>query len=420
MIIPSIDIVDGRAVQLRGGEEIVVDAGDPRPILERFRVVGEVAVVDIDAARGEGDNRALIEEMCRIGPVRVGGGIRDEETALRWLDVGARKVIIGTAAHPDLLRRLPRERVVVAVDSIDGEVVTHGWRQHTGRRLNDVLGELRPWAGGFLVTFVELEGRLGGADLQRAGQTVKAAGYTRVTVAGGVTSPEDVAALDRLGADAQVGMALYTGRLDLTSAFSAPLNSDRDDGLWPTVVTDEHGVALGLAWSSPESLRQAVETRRGVYHSRSRGVWVKGENSGATQELIGVNLDCDRDAIRFRVRQHDPGFCHLGDRSCWGNDHGLARLVRRLEGIAINPPAGSNTARLLRCPDLLAAKLVEEAGELTEASGRDEVAVEAADLLYFTLVRLVSEGVTLEDVETVVDRRERTVTRRPMQAKEPS
>lgn len=420
MIIPSIDIVGGRAVQLRGGEEMVIDAGDARPLLERFGLVGEVAVVDIDAARGEGDNRALIEELCEIGPIRVGGGIRDEETALRWLDAGAHKVMIGTAAHPDLLRRLPRERVIVAVDSFEGEVVTHGWRQRSGRRLNDVLGELRQWCGGFLVTFVELEGRLGGADLKRAGQVVERAGDVRVTLAGGVTAAEDVAALDRLGADAQVGMALYTGRLDLTSGFSAPLMSDREDGLWPTVVTDEHGVALGLAWSSRESLREAIETRRGVYHSRSAGRWVKGETSGATQELIGVSVDCDRDAIRFRVRQHGPGFCHLGDRTCWGDDHGLPRLARRLADVVRKASAGSNTALLLREPDLLAAKLVEEAGELVEARGPSEVAVEAADLLYFVLVRMVSEGVSLDEVESFLDRRELSVTRRTMLAKEPA
>lgn len=420
MIVPSIDILDGNAVQLRGGEEKIVDAGDPRPLLERFGVVGEVAVVDIDAARGEGDNRALIEELCRIASVRVGGGIRDEGSALRWLDAGAEKVVIGTAADPCLLRRLPRERVVVAVDSVDGEVVTHGWRRRSGRRLNEVLSELNRWCGGFLVTFVELEGRLGGADVERAREAVEAAGDTRVTVAGGVTSADEIAALDRIGADAQVGMALYTGRLDLSAAFAAPLISDREDGLWPTVVTDQHGVALGLTWSSEESLRHAIETRRGVYQSRTRGLWVKGETSGATQRLIEVSLDCDRDTIRFRVRQAGPGFCHLNSRSCWGEDHGLSRLARRLEGIATADTPGSNTARLLKDPDLLAAKLVEEAGELAAASGQAEVVAETADLLYFTLVRMVAEGMTLEDVETVLDERERRVTRRPMMAKERS
>ena len=103
MIIPSIDISGGRAVQLVEGETLAIDAGDPRPLLEKFSIVGEVAVIDIDAARGESNNEELITELCQLGPIRVGGGIRDVETARRWLDRGAKNIIIGTAAEPELL-----------------------------------------------------------------------------------------------------------------------------------------------------------------------------------------------------------------------------------------------------------------------------------------------------------------------------
>jgi phosphoribosyl-ATP pyrophosphohydrolase len=210
-------------------------------------------------------------------------------------------------------------------------------------------------------------------------------------------------------------MALYTGRLTLADALAAVLRSDRSDGLWPTVVVDEHGIALGLAWSSGDSLEQAVESRRGIYQSRARGRWAKGETSGAVQELMRVDVDCDRDALRFTVRQTD-GFCHTGTRSCWGEDGGLPRLSRRLAGIAERRPSGSNTVRLLDEPDLLAAKLTEELGELLHPDAN--VAAEAADLLYLTLVKSISAGVSLEDVVSVLDRRERLVSRRPMVAKE--
>ena len=418
MIVPSIDIVSGRAVQLVGGEELVVDAGDPFPLLERFSAVGEVAVIDIDAARGEGDNSELIARLCRRAPVRVGGGIRDLDGARKWLDAGAERVIIGTAAGPQLFAQLPRERVMAALDSKDGEVVTHGWRHGTGEDLFTAIRRLRDSCSGFLVTFVEREGRLVGTDLARAARAVSSAGEARVTIAGGISSAEEVAALDRMGADAQVGMALYTGRLDLADAFSASLTTDRADGPWPTVVVDEHGIALGLAWSDPESLRTAIDTRRGVYHSRTRGLWIKGETSGAIQELIGVDADCDRDTLRFRVRQADPGFCHRQARTCWGPDRGFYRLARRLRSIAEEAPPGSNTSKLLADPDLLAAKLSEEASELATASDPSDVASEAADLLYFTLVKAASAGVGLEKIETILDARERRATRRPMERKE--
>ena len=415
MIVPSIDISRGSTVQLIGGENPVLDAGDPRPILDKFSVVGEVAVIDIDAARGEGNNTDLIRELCSQAPVRVGGGIRDVATAKRWLDEGAKKVILGTAATPEILAELPRDRVIVALDSRDGRVVTHGWRHDTGDHLLASLEDLSGSCGGFLVTFVEREGLLEGTDLARAAAVVAVAGEARVTIAGGITTADEVRLLDRIGADAQVGMALYTDNLTLADALAAPLRSDRSDGLWPTVVVDETGYALGLAWSSRESLAEAVETRRGVYQSRTRGLWIKGETSGATQELVAVDVDCDRDALRFTVRQRN-GFCHLDTRTCWGEDHGVARLARRLANIRREQTPG-NTIALFDDERLLTAKLTEEAAELASATTREEVVAEAADLVYFTLVKLAAIGGTLGDIEAELDRREHLVTRRPMTSK---
>lgn len=417
MILPSIDLQNGCAVQLVGGERLAIDAGDPMPLLDAFAVVGEVPVVDLDAARGEGSNAEVIRRMCRRAKVRVGGGIRDLATARRWLDDGATRIVLGTAAQPELLRQLPPERVVVALDEKCGEVVTHGWRRGTGENVLARIHELRDLCGGFLVTFVDREGRLDGTDLARAAQVVAAAGNRRVTIAGGITTAEEVAALDRLGADAQVGMALYTDDLPLPSAFAAPLVSDRSDGLWPTVVVDEVGVALGMCWSSAASLRQAITERRGIYHSRRRGVWIKGESSGATQELLSVAADCDRDTLRFTVRQVGAGFCHNATRTCWGNDRGLRQLMRRVAVVQPDADNASLTARLLASPDLLAAKLREEAAELAQPDA--EIVAEAADLLYFTVARLAAGGVTLADVDDELDRRAARVSRRACVAKEP-
>jgi len=422
VIVPSIDLAGGRCVQLVGGERRALDAGDPWPWLRRFALAGEVAVVDLDAARGEGSQAELVRSLCRAARVRVGGGIRDLGSARAWLDAGAAQVVIGTAASRELCAALPRERVIVALDARDGEVVTHGWRRRSGRGVLERIEELRGACGGFLVTFVEREGRLGGTDLERAREVIAAAGQARVTIAGGVATAAEVAALDRAGADAQVGMALYTGRLSLADALAAPLASDRPDGLWPTVVAGERGQALGLAYSNRASLAAALDERAGVYWSRRRGLWRKGASSGATQELLAVDLDCDRDALRFTVRQGRPGFCHRGAMTCWGPERGLgaleARLRERLRGDPAAADVGSRTARLAADPALLRAKLVEEAGELASATTADEVRHEAADLLYFTLVRLAAAGVSLAEAEAELDRRALALTRRPCAAKE--
>ncbi len=417
MIVPSIDLMGGHAVQLVGGKTLELDAGDPRPIAERFAVAGEVAVVDLDAALGRGSNEDVIRDLLRRAPCRVGGGIRTVEQARAWLDAGATKVVLGTAAQPEILRALPRDRVIAALDAVDGEVVVRGWQERTGRGIAERMAELRDLVGGLLVTFVEREGRLGGTRLDAAAELVRLAGAARVTFAGGITTADEVAALDRLGADAQVGMALYKGVLDLGDALAAPLTSDRPDGLFPTIVVDEFGAALGLAYSSRASVREAVRRRQGVYHSRERGLWIKGATSGATQELLRVALDCDRDALRFTVRQSGAGFCHGGTWTCWGPDGGLPALARRIEQRVRAAPEGSYTRRLLADPGLLRAKLLEEAGELAEATGREEAVWEAADLVYFALVTLARAGGTLAEVAEELDRRDRTLTRRAGNAK---
>lgn len=419
MIIPSIDIMNGRAVQLRQGRALVLDGGHPLERLEAFAVAGEVAVVDLDAALGRGSNRELIEGMVRRAPCRVGGGIRDLESARRWLDAGAWRIVVGTAATPAFLAELPRERVIAAVDARAGQVMVDGWRQSTGRDLLETVRALAPDVGGFLVTQVEFEGEMRGFDQRVVEQVVAAAGDRRVTAAGGISTAAEVAALDRIGADAQVGMALYSGRLDLACALAAPLRAG-PDGLWPTVVCDEAGQALGLAWSNLQSLGRAVAERRGIYWSRSRrAVWVKGQTSGNRQTLVRVEVDCDRDALRFVVRQEGSGFCHAGTRTCWGEDHDLGWLERIVASRRSGAPASSNTARLFADPHLLAAKLTEEAAELAAAPTAGEAAEEAADLMYFTLVALAARGATLADVRRVLARRALKVTRRPMRGKVP-
>jgi phosphoribosyl-AMP cyclohydrolase / phosphoribosyl-ATP pyrophosphohydrolase len=418
MIVPSIDLINGRAVQLRRGRDFVLDGGDPLARLDQFAVTGEVAVIDLDAALGQGSNAELIREMVRRAPCRVGGGIRGLDEARAWLDAGAAKIIIGTAATPGFCAALPRERLIAAVDAEHGQVVVDGWRRETGVAVLDRIRELAPLVGGFLYTQVEREGAMDGFDLQAVAAAVRAAGGARVTAAGGITTPTEIAELDGIGADAQVGMALYSGRLSLGEAVAAPLAKPLDGGVWPTVVCDEWGCALGLVWSTPESLARAVTERRGVYCSRSRqDFWAKGETSGNTQELLRVDLDCDRDALRFTVRQHGAGFCHLERRACWPTEFALDDLERTIADRAARLDPDSRTSKLLRDPALFAAKLREEAEELVRAGTRAEVVHEAADLLYLTLVALARGGGSLMDVRAELAHRHAAVTRRPMTAK---
>jgi phosphoribosyl-ATP pyrophosphohydrolase len=421
MIVPSIDIMGGRAVQLRRGKEFVLDGGDPVERLEEFSVAGEVAVVDLDAALGQGSNAALIRDLVRRAPCRVGGGIRDLDSARRWLDAGAMQVMIGTAATPAFCGALPRERVIAAVDAERGEVVVDGWRTKTGVPVLERVRELAPVVGGFLFTQVDREGEMGGFDCGAVEAVVRAATGARVTAAGGITTAAEVAELDRIGADAQVGMALYTGRLSLGDAVAAPLAKPLSGDVWPTVVCDEAGRTLGLVWSTRESLVRAVAERRGIYWSRSRqSIWEKGATSGNTQQLLRVDLDCDRDALRFTVRQAGAGFCHLNRPSCWPSEFDLPELERALADRVARPVPGSGTAQLLADRELLGAKLLEEAEELAQAESAEDVVRETADVFYMALVALARGGGTLADVRAELARRHRAVSRRPMVRKTPA
>ncbi|KAG7131899.1 Histidine biosynthesis trifunctional protein like [Verticillium longisporum] len=205
-------------------------------------------------------------------------------------------------------------------------------------------------------------------------------------------------------------------RLSLAKVIASLWKSDRTDGLLPTVVCDESSTALGLAYSSQESISEAIRTQTGVYQSRKRGLWYKGATSGDTQELLQVSLDCDNDAIKFVVRQKGR-FCHLEQDGCFGNLTGIARLEKTLKARKESAPEGSYTARLFNDEKLLRAKIMEEAEELCDAKTKEDVAFEAADLIYFALTKAVSAGVSVADIEKSLDAKGWKVKRRKGDAK---
>lgn len=218
-------------------------------------------------------------------------------------------------------------------------------------------------------------------------------------------------------------LSLDGSKLDYVDALLCALVSDREDGLFPTVVVAEPlSTSLGLVYSSAESIRASLTTGSAHYQSRKRGLWHKGATSGATQNVVRVVLDCDEDAIEFQVEQHAGeqavGFCHLTDRaSCFGSLRGLAKLEQTLRARKANAPPNSYTARLFNDAGLLGAKIREEAQELVDAQDPAHVAFEAADLLYFALAKCIQSGVGLADIEHSLDTKSMKVTRRKGDAK---
>ncbi|MEX0690502.1 MAG: phosphoribosyl-ATP diphosphatase [Gemmatimonadales bacterium] len=405
MLIPSIDLRGGKAVQLRQGRDLVLTAGeDPRDLAARFGRAGQIAVIDLDAALGTGDNEALVADLCGIAICRVGGGIRDREKARRLLKAGAHRLIIGTAATAEFLAELPRRTVLVAVDAWEDRVVDRGWTATTNEQPIARAQRLAPLVAGFLYTIVEREGMAQGADMERFG-AFRAAVAGEVTVAGGITQVAEVAALDRAGMDAQVGMALYTGALRVADGVTAALR--RDEAV-PTVVQDvRDGRVLIVARSTRETLAESIETGDVVLHSRTRGRWRKGATSGDTMRLMRVELDCDRDAVLMHVVPVGPA-CHTGAASCFGDrPFSLGELERVIGERARADDASSYTRQLLADAVTRRAKIIEEAAEVVDARTKADLRWEAADLVYHTMVHLVAEGLTLRDLVAELGARRR-------------
>lgn len=223
MIIPAIDFQNHAVVQLVQGERTALER-ELEPTLAWLAGFPLLQIIDLDAAKGEGDNSALVRRCCQAGfRVRVGGGVRSLERARAVLDDGAEQVIVGSAAFKDgapnrafldSLQSLGRERIILAVDSRNGFVVTHGWRQRQPLAATDAVRQLEPWCGGFLYTHVDTEGLMQGIPLE-AVAAVRAATTLPLTAAGGISDEAQIEALTDMGCDCVLGMAIYTGKLDL-------------------------------------------------------------------------------------------------------------------------------------------------------------------------------------------------------------
>lgn len=226
MIIPCIDLQGGKVVQLIQGRKKALEGAPPLEMLERFKDFPELQVIDLDAAMDKGDNSGIVELLASRASCRVGGGVRTPERAQHLLRLGASRVIVGTSAFTGsgvdhaLLEQIaaaaPPERIVIALDSKGGRIVVRGWTAQVQMTAVEAIRELEPYCGGFLCTYVDKEGMLQGTDLEWF-RSLRAATGHEITAAGGITTIDDVRALLGMKVHAALGMAIYTGRISLSS-----------------------------------------------------------------------------------------------------------------------------------------------------------------------------------------------------------
>lgn len=228
MLIPCIDLQNGQAVQLVHGRRRELAVADVFGLLERFKEYPWLHVIDLDAAMRKGDNNKLVEELCKRTKtkykmkVRVGGGIRTVGRAERLVRFGAAQVILGSAVFREgkintpllhsLVKRIPRKKIVIALDTWKGRITVQGWRKSLSLRAQEVMPSLESFCGAFLCTDVDREGTMSGANLKWFASLRESTSYP-VIAAGGIKTRSEIRALEKLGMDAAVGMAVYKNRL---------------------------------------------------------------------------------------------------------------------------------------------------------------------------------------------------------------
>ncbi len=224
MIIPCIDLMDGKVVQLVQGRERALEGAPALEMLERFRGFPVIQVIDLDAALGKGENNAIVELLASRARIRAGGGVRTPERARRLVECGAEKVIVGTSAFTktgvnherldSIASEVGAEKILVALDSKGGRIVVKGWTESLDFSAEEILAELESHCGGYLCTYVDKEGMMQGTDLAWF-RRLRASTAKEITAAGGITTMEEIRELLALNIHAALGMAIYTGRLDL-------------------------------------------------------------------------------------------------------------------------------------------------------------------------------------------------------------
>jgi phosphoribosylformimino-5-aminoimidazole carboxamide ribotide isomerase len=246
MIIPCIDLMDGKVVQLIQGRAKALEGAPPLEMLERFSGFPVIQVIDLDAALGQGENNAIVELLASRARIRAGGGVRTPERAQALIACGAEKVIVGTSAFTRdgvnhallgaIAAAVGAEKILVALDSKGGRIVVKGWTESLDISAEEILAELEPYCGGYLCTYVDKEGMLQGTDLAWF-RRLRAATSKEITAAGGITTIDEVRELLSLDIHAALGMAIYTGRLDLEELRR--INQSLNPGAAPDPTTGD-------------------------------------------------------------------------------------------------------------------------------------------------------------------------------------
>ena len=330
MIYPCIDLMDGEVVQLVQGKEKGMEI--PKSYREMAQLFAAnnvlVNVIDLDAAKGNGDNLSIIEEIVKIADARVGGGIRTPEKAEQVMEMGAKKVIVGSACFDSTgldygfvectKDAVGKENIIVALDVKDDMLTIKGWQESLDYDPFLVLGALQEYCNEIQCTYTDKEGMLQGTDMSLF-RKLKEKTSLEVTAAGGISSLKNVESLESIGVNAVIGMAFYKGRILVDDIVNYnQLDFLKGKGTIPMIVQNTGGDVLYLASATRDSMRNSKYTGTLWRYSKTQNRLLEvGAESGKKEFPVQTFRGCYKDTLLVIVEQAMPFACHEGYKTCF-------------------------------------------------------------------------------------------------------
>ena len=433
-VIPTIDISKGRAVLVNKGN-VVTDNGDPLERAKDLSINSDFQIVDIDAAKGTGNNSEIIKQIANKYSCYVAGGIRTLDKANYFLSENAKRIVIGTSVlDSDLLEQIPLNRLIIALDIDDDyNLLFKGRTEPTKKNLFDILEAKKKFLSVITITFHTTEGTGQGIDMSKVKKIKQ---YlldnkieARLIIAGGIKSIEEVKDLLDMDVCPQFGYALWTKLFTLGDIYASIMNYDKLEKfqckdlpvLVPCIIIRKDGMPLSLTYTDKDGIKETIDGKELVIYSRSKNKrWKKGTESGNVQHLIQVSFNCDRTSLLYVVE--GKNFCSKDKVSCFNYRNssrgGMQFLEEIIKASFADETKNGNIEKLqkkiIENKKWLICRILEEVNDLSVGNTvhNDETIISTISaLIYYLTLYCVSSNIPVQDIFTELARRHFTVSK---------
>ena len=431
-LIPTIDISKGRAVLVNKGN-VVTEHGDPFQRAKELSINNDFQIVDIDAAKGNGNNRELIKKISNKYHCYIAGGVRTKEIALEYLNQNAKRVVISTSViNSNLIEEIPINRLIIALDiDNDYNLLLRGRTEQTKINLFDIILQKKKYLNVLTITFHDTEGTGKGIDMNKVkiikNFLEKNDMKTRLVIAGGIKSIEEVKNLLDMNVSPQFGFALWTKLFTLGDLYSNIMDYSKLEKfqskeipiLVPCIIMRKDGLPLSLAYSDKSGIKETVDGGKLIIYSRSKNKkWIKGSESGNEQKLVQVSFNCDRTSLLYIV---DGGnYCSKDAKSCFNYRNPSKGGMEYLEEIikeAFDDEKKLNElefqVKLMTNKKWLICKVLEEVNELQVNPNilQENEINTISDLIYLLTLYCVSCNIPVSEIFNELTRRHFTLSK---------